>query len=1104
MVSAAFQAEIESRSSTLVLVAELYAHTALPGVDGFDPHDALACLASVGGIVYQDQTYLREVSKFSDVSLTDSGKFNNGSLTISNIDQWIAAFEFTYGIEGLFYVQRIISWSASVDLADSFVMFTGRCDKAGDADKKQMPISAKELLGSVETQLPPRNYTTTDETGRRRNDPLFEGFPYIPSLWTVNYQASEPKGGIVGNLLGLEKKVTKTLQSSSHSALDPNKPVPIVLGRAQMQSQHIGYGDFGNSVAMLTGWADGLSTRIHMYANLRNVDPSFTPLIRNPADTWMDPVINAYLAYGTLGGTGANITTPIAGSQAANIGLHAYSRTAWTYSYVNGSEVASDDAAPLLLSIIFGNRMPTCLTLDDWSEVLFSDNPVDHARFIVTDPYLLNIPAAFIDDEFNLAARNYCDDVLVDEVLTDVLVLPPEESGKAGVDYNHWKSTGVITAKHYQRIIDGNDDANPWENEADYIFEARVPIENGGGGGGYDPTNPDPNPDAPTNYRGRYRSNVAFTETQKAIDALTNVIYVAARMYHTYSTAGKLRFNIKRPADNTLLRGDISIGATEVPVYDILPWFLDLRGWVLVGSDTIDGRSEVRVVSIAHYTTAGNSITLTASGGVTASGATFTGGTDTTTPATASLTITNTATKTITIDGIPVIVSQPSGTTSTISGLIKDAINTHTILGLYIKASWTPGTTTVSLESKLGFLTLASPLEFEHDGPIASPTTAPTLTSPTGGHLAAGDWSVAYAYELPTGETRISSVATTTVLLNDMIHVGAITPPAGVSIVNWFMSRQESSTVLKFVHTNAGEAFDISDPPLLSARFAPQANDTGEEVTRMDFVFSDRSLLRTGQTRANILADSFKWPLGGRQSSVNQIIAKYREAVDDFRPTEIRLNDSLHQEKVGKKLPFELNLAAVDNYHQAMRLANGKMAELRDADSFCQWGAGQESLLIDVGMVGCVTDFGSGLVNYMVRLEEKRISWSGICAMNFIGRKYSKVLYADDIYEKMIGMPTTLNRPMLRSEGSVEVVVTGGSYELTRIEANARYIEFTGVLTSDQTILFPDGSVRVYTLRNSTTGAFDLFADTVSAGSPATLAPGDNVILGNGFELSQV
>lgn len=1105
MTSPAFQAEIESRSSQCVLVAELYPETALPTVDGFDPHDSIACLSSVGGIEYQDQTYLREVSKFGDISHTDSGKFSNGSLTISNIDQWIAAFEFTYGIEGLFYVLRLIS-RTSVDLDDSYVLFTGRCDKAGDANKKELPITAKELLGSVDTQAPPRNFSHIDEEGRRANDPYFEAFRFVPKQFTINYQSSEPRGGILGSLLGLRRTVTKTLQASSHSALDINKPLPIVLGRAQLSSQHIGYGDYGNSITMLTAWADGLSYGIRGFKNLRNVDAGFTAI--------QVTVLTPQYRFGLLAktGTGTGINVPMGTAEQVPLtwggggpdpwpGNGYYSRTAWTGCFVDGSELENDDAAPQLLCIVYGNMMPTCVELDDWSEIAFSDNAIDHARFVATDPYLLKMPSAFIDDEHNFIERQFCDEILVDEVNTDTVILPPAESGKAGTDYQHFQSTGVVSADWY-RWLNG-ENVNPHEQEAEYVFEVPPPIENGGGTGDIDPTNPDGT--ILTKYRRRYTSNLALTEVSKAIDVLTNMVYPSARIFHTYSPAGRLRFHVKRPADNTLIRSDISIGATEVPVYSIYPWLDNLTGQVLVGSDTDNDQSELRVVASVRYTSVANSITLTASGGITASGATFTGGDNSTNPAIASLTLTDiTATKTIVIDGVTVIVvsSAPNGVND-FAGLVKDAINSHSILSLYIKASWTPGTAVVNLESTLGFLVLESALEFAHDGPIASPTTAPAAHDTSGGHLAAGDWSVAYSYELDTGETRISSLQTVTVAANGQIDVSAITPPAGVSIVNWFLSREESSTTLKFILSNDGSIFSITDPPLQTARFAPQVNDTGEECTRMDFVFSDRPLTRSNATRANILADSFKWPLGGRQSSVNQVIAKYREAVEDFRPTELRINDSRHQAKVGKKLPYELNLAGVDNYHQAARLSNGKLAELRDADSFASWSAGQESLLTaQVGKVGCVSDFGSGLVNYMVRLEDVGYSWKGILSLNLVGRKYSKSLYDDDVSEKYIPLPTTLVLPRLTTEARAEVVVTGGSYTLTITEANAGAIEFTGTLVSNATVLFPDNIVRRWKLLDSTVrGGFTFTVDTVTTGAPVTISPGDNSISQNGIEL---
>src|SRR4051812_38599431 len=49
----------------------------------------------------------------------------------------------------------------------------------------------------------------------------------------------------------------------------------------------------------------------------------------------------------------------------------------------------------------------------------------------------------------------------------------------------------------------------------------------------------------------------------------------------------------------------------------------------------------------------------------------------------------------------------------------------------------------------------------------AAPTVAPTLTTPTGGALAAGDYVVGYTYvDANGGETALGTTATTTAALN--------------------------------------------------------------------------------------------------------------------------------------------------------------------------------------------------------------------------------------------------------------------------------------------------------------------------------------------------
>lgn len=96
----------------------------------------------------------------------------------------------------------------------------------------------------------------------------------------------------------------------------------------------------------------------------------------------------------------------------------------------------------------------------------------------------------------------------------------------------------------------------------------------------------------------------------------------------------------------------------------------------------------------------------------------------------------------------------------------------------------------------------------------AAPTVAPTLTTPTGGALAAGDYVVGYTYvDAAGGETTLGTTATTTAALNDVVHAAALTPlPAGVVSLNWYMSIAAGSLVLGFVSNNDGSALDLALP----------------------------------------------------------------------------------------------------------------------------------------------------------------------------------------------------------------------------------------------------------------------------------------------------
>lgn len=109
-----------------------------------------------------------------------------------------------------------------------------------------------------------------------------------------------------------------------------------------------------------------------------------------------------------------------------------------------------------------------------------------------------------------------------------------------------------------------------------------------------------------------------------------------------------------------------------------------------------------------------------------------------------------------------------------------------------------------------------------------APTGAPTLTTPTGGSLAAGDYTVGYTWVSSDGvESALSPLATTTAAGNDVVHVAAVTKPTGAASVNWYMSRGAGDPNLGFILNNDGSAADFATAPTSAANDAPSAEDGG-------------------------------------------------------------------------------------------------------------------------------------------------------------------------------------------------------------------------------------------------------------------------------------
>lgn len=622
----------------------------------------------------------------------------------------------------------------------------------------------------------------------------------------------------------------------------------------------------------------------------------------------------------------------------------------------------------------------------DWT-----DNPVDHARYLLTDPAILNNPDASIDDYLSAYTAAYNTGAVKDETNAERCLIPSTEFANAGTLFKRYTSTGLLGPRNFEPTRT-QIPAGVFDREA--VYET------------FDPDDPPTSLAVIIQYRKRYTGNLELKTKAKALDVLYDVIFPTYRGFVKWNSRGQMVLDSERPADHTFLRGAAVPTDTAIKVRDVLPWknrlgspYL-LEGKVLIGVDL--DNSEVRTVSSATYSADGDAITLAASalGGptATASGANLTGG-STTVQSSGTVTITGTlaadATITVTIDGIDCVLTLVSGESSTTIGLRMAAvINADPVLRKYVEAQAEDNV--VTIYAKVGVLTLSSALAENHYVEVADPTTAPTLAS-SAGALGAGIYLVAYAYRNPNGSTVISEISAITLTASKQIDVtGLGSLPAGVTSVDWYVSRSANSTDLGFVANNDGSGFSINSLPLTTAVSAPTINTTGEEVLRVMMSFADRALIYADTTRANILKDSFTWPEGSDRSEINQIKLKHLEAIQDFAEQPLTVNDTPHQERMHKTNTQDVDLTAVDNYNQAARLGNGMLNTIRDGDFFFSWGAIGEALLLEEGDVVCVShDSGgsSGFRNKPVRLKTLRIN--KVPEIQLGGREYKSIHYGD-------------------------------------------------------------------------------------------------------------
>lgn len=835
-VPASMSTMLGSRFKDLLCAIEFYLPTYTPHVSrGFEPGDAEALFATetatftfnAGNVTYQ-----REIFEMPSLTRNMGKQSNSVTVKLSNVPKSatptirpLALFVLNNEVEGMRMVIRLISRAKLLTNEFSWVLFVGKCLKADGFDRKDGSITAKQDLGQIEAMIPPQvfqkdcpldfggvgclgtelltaknaAYQTAFATLGRRgcnkthgDCTTFENTEFFQGIRVLQLPGSfvhKPHMGLFGKILtygGLGllgrflRPKSKTVGSSLEDGTPYGRAVPVVLGRWQMDGIPLQYRDDGETVHFKMGLAGG---PISNFYNIRVNDPAFV----NPPVT----VVGHYGRYGGEADQLADTVFPDASF---------HSRLAYITGGVVGSPIEVEDPVPPISAIVAGSLVwKVTLFLDsiagqgttdsvgDYSFVssAWSDNPVDLVAFLLIDDSYLGLGQNGFDENRTAKTSVYTLGAIKDETNAERLVLPDTETGRAGVDYNRYNSTGLIKCSGSAlSAITGPMFAGP-NLEVDYEF--------------YDPDAPPASVAQITKYRKRYTYNGALTEQKKVVDFINDTLLPTFRGFLSWDTFGRVGIRSERPADSSHLYAASVVGATTIKVQDVQPWKqqlgennIPLIGKVLIGVGLVT--SEVRPVISAAYTADGNSITLAASASgsivATPSSGTFTGG-SASVQATGTIQISGSFavgdTVTATINGIPVVYTlEGSGFNAfKVANCLAFAINADRALQKYVVAHCPVLDDTVHIYSKQGVLTVAA-LVNAHD---IDEETIRVMMSFAGqaANFTAANVTVAnildgtFGYDGPGGQTRynqfkgtfhdpLRDFAEQNVIINDYEH----------------------------------------------------------------------------------------------------------------------------------------------------------------------------------------------------------------------------------------------------------------------------------------------------------------------------------------------
>lgn len=845
-----------------------------PSVVDLVPGNAVKRFANTSLTWYGWKYEQQAISRGATARFIDE-RFNTVSLTFSNVDREVGRWLSSTSIAGYRVVVRAVSRSLD---SDSIVLFVGRCEKAFSITNSSVSLTIKQDLGSINSELPPRKFTHACPLKFKGADCLggnpesktqtYQNAATCNKSWqqcteygnTSSFQGfrfNNVSGSFVlreRSSLGLPTKSTKQWSSQENTPI--NEHVPMGLGRTQIELTSVASADTGQFLYGHWVAGEGPITR---FLNVRNVTPGFAQRFEGQRQDGTSTNTGSYREH--LGQYGQDPSQPTVSNF---LGTATYSGRAYIEGTIRGQNPDTGDPAPTIVGTIMWTPIPTATRGTKYDESVkdWTDNPVDHVRYLLTSDRALQLNPALIDDQAAIETAQHCDDPLLDDSGgEDLVVVQNDDVLNNTFNLGRFRSTGLIDPFFWRRRI-LNSGAYGAEQFARINYVPSSTIVDLGDGVFQEELVPPPSNLVPTQYfRKRYTANWHLRKGVKVADFLFKQLLPSFRGYLVTGANGKIQIRSERSAVQSRSSGAVTPAMNTIDVYDGTIYKnlnLPVLNVLIRNPETAITRASVRQIVGIQYQPLGNAITIDApSSGApdmncriwgaipdTQSATTFSGG-SVFTQAFAYIIVndglTASSTAGVRIDGVDVGAGGPFGVpdnfvqpppdpnwSAEIAAMIATNLNGNPKLrnvnGIplrdYIEAVWDPNNPRMVLfRSKQATLILDRPFEIEH----------PVGDLVTHFHLGFSDGSdgnrsniLKDSFEWPLGgrQTAYNQFSIT--------YQDSVQDAQSVAVVENDYEHQEATNQINKIEVAGGECVDNyhqADRLLLAARYKYRESD---------------------------------------------------------------------------------------------------------------------------------------------------------------------------------------------------------------------------------------------------------------------------------------